>query len=70
MVTRWYHIDSIEFVIADTFSSGKGIAFEIFFGWREINNNMAKFIFSKKDWAIIDESVEYHKRYVKGEIRK
>lgn len=67
MVARWYHIDSIEFVIADTFSSGKGIAFEIFFGWRETNNNMAKFIFSKKDWSIIDESVAYYKRYAKGE---
>lgn len=62
---RILHTDSIEYVIADAFASGKGRIFEMFFGWRGVRGEEARFVFSSRDWKRIDEMVAYHYTYVK-----
>ena len=66
MITRWLNEDSIEYIIASTYASGKGRLFEIYFGWRQTNKDgKARFVFSRKDWEKIDEMIEYYKRFLK-----
>ena len=61
MIAKWLDVDSIEYVVASTYASGKGRLFELFFGWRRTNKfNMAQMVFSKKDWIRIDEMVCYY----------
>jgi len=67
MIARWYNINSIEYVIACAYASGKGRIFEIFYGWRTVYNNDCKMVFSRKDWENIDELIRYYNRFCKGE---
>ena len=64
MITRWLHEDSIEYVIASTYASGKGYFFETLFGWRQNKKGNCKMVFSKKDWKKIDEMIEYYNTFV------
>lgn len=65
MITRWLNENSMEYVIAFTYASGKGRLFEMFFGWRETNKDgNCKMIFSKKDWEKIDSSIEYYHKFI------
>lgn len=66
MITRWYNEDSIETVIASTYSNGKGYLFEIFFGLRENHNGRCRFVFSEKDWKHIDKNIKNCREYVKN----
>lgn len=64
MTTRYLKEDSIEYIIACAYASGKGRIFEMFFGWRKTDKNgMAKVILSHKGWQTVDEMVEYYHRY-------
>ena len=66
MIKRKYHIDTIEYLITDTYSEAKGRLFNILFGWRKTDkNDMAYFNLSKKDWKNIDISIEYYYTFVK-----
>ncbi len=65
MITRWYHEDSIEYVIASTYAQGKGRLFEMFFGWRETYNHECRMVFSANDWENIDECIEYYNEFVR-----
>lgn len=64
MITRWYHEDSIEYLIASTYATGKGRLFEMFCGWRGTHNHECKMVFSANDWKNIDESIEYYNKFV------
>ena len=35
MITRWYNENSVEYLIASAYATGKGRMFEMFFGWRQ-----------------------------------
>ena len=67
MISRKYHVDSIEFLITDTYIAGKSFLFNLFFGWEKTDfNNYAHFIMPKKDWKIIDTKIdEYYNYFVK-----
>ena len=66
MITRWLNENSIEYIIAFTYASGKGFLFEMFFGWRGTDkNDNCKMIFSKKDWQNIDASIKYYYKFIK-----
>lgn len=68
MTTRKYHIDTIEYLITDTYAEAKGRLFNLFFGWRKTDsNNMAYFNLSNKDWENIDISIKYYYTFVEKE---
>lgn len=66
MISRKYHIDSIEYLITNTWAEAKGYLFNIFFGWRKTDsNNYATFLLSKKDWKNIDIKIKYYNVFIK-----
>lgn len=66
MNKRKYHIDSIEYLITDTYIEGKSFLFNLFFGWKKTDsNNYAFFRLRSKDWEIIDISIKYYYTFVK-----
>lgn len=68
MTTRKYHIDTIEYLITDTYTEAKGHLFNLFFGWRKTDSNdMAYFNLSDKDWENIDISIKYYYTFVEKE---
>ena len=68
MTTRKYHIDTIEYLITDTYAEAKGHLFNLFFGWRKTDSNdMAYFNLSNKDWENIDISIKYYYTFVEKE---
>ena len=65
MISRKYHINSIEYLITNTWAEAKGYLFNIFFGWRRTDsNNYATFFLSKKDWENIDIKIKYYYTFV------
>ena len=64
METRILNVNSIEYVIASTYATGKGRLFEMFFGWRCTKGENAKIVLSKKGWAEVDEMIDYYKKFV------
>lgn len=68
MISRKYHVDSIEYLIASTYTEAKSYLFNIFFGWKRTDsNNYATFLLSKKDWNNIDIKIKYYYTFVKKE---
>ena len=65
MITRWYNENSIEYLIASAYATGKGRMFEMFFGWRQTKGEDCRMVFSRRDWEKIDELIEYAHRFVK-----
>ncbi len=65
MIKRKYHVDSIEYVITNSYSEGKGYFFNTLFGWRRTDSkDYAHFLLSKKDWKIIDTEIKYYYTFV------
>ena len=64
MITRWLPDNSIEYIIASTYASGKGYLFDMFFGWRQTKGGQCRMVFSRKDWKRIDEMVKYYNTFV------
>lgn len=67
---RVLNTDTVEYVIASSFASGKGRIFEIFFGWRGVRGEEARFVFSSRDWKRIDEMTAYYYTYVERFYQK
>ena len=58
MITRYLKEDSIEYIIACTYESGKGRIFEKFKKKKKTDKNgIAKFILNHKGWQTVDEMV-------------
>lgn len=66
MTYRKYHVDSIEYLITNTYVEAKGCLFSLFFGWKKTDsNNYAFFLLRSKDWEIIDIEIKYYYTFVK-----
>lgn len=66
METRWLHQDSIDYIIAVTYSHGRGRLFEAFFGWRQTKKDgMSKIVLSHRGWEKVDEMIAYYKVFNK-----
>lgn len=65
MIYRKYHVDSIEYLIIDTYVTAKGFLFALFLGWKKTSNNYAFFRLRSKDWKIIDIKIEDYYTFVK-----
>ena len=65
MYSRWYNDDTIGYLVASTYAEAKGWLFGLFFGWRMAHNNESRFLFSRKDWANIDDRISYYETFVK-----
>ena len=65
-MNRAYHVDSIEYVITNTYCEAKSFLFNLFFGWRKTDsNNYAHFKMFPKDWEKIDIEIKYYYAFVK-----
>ena len=65
MIAKWFNNDSIEYIIASAYATGKGRWFGMFFGWRECHKNESKIILSKHDWEEVNDLIEYYNKFVK-----
>ena len=65
MITKYFDINSIEYLITDSYVEGKGYIFGMFFGWRRTKNDIAEFLLSKKDWEKIDTEIKYYYTFIK-----
>lgn len=56
MTSKWVELDSIEYILASAYSSGKGYLFEMFFGWRQTRKfgECARFVLPNKGWEEIN----------------
>ena len=65
MTYRKYHVDSIEYLITNTYVEAKGYLFSLFFGWRKTDSNdYAAFRLRSKDWKVIDIEIKYYYTFV------
>lgn len=60
MTTKWIDENSVEYVIAIAYAESKGYFYNVFFGWRQSRDGMARIILSKHGWKHVDELKRYY----------